>query len=72
MKPDIREKTVLVVKKNGYWLSRREMLTGQIIWDQHLSSAWTTRDRKKAEEVARITGGTVYLFNQIIWRTKVL
>ena len=72
MKEDIRTKTVLVIRKNGYWLSRVEMATGRIVWDQHLSNAWMTRNKQEAMSVAKKTGGTIYLFNPIVWRVKVL
>ena len=72
MKPDIRSATCLVIRKDGEYLSRRMMLTGELVWDPHLSSAWTTRDKDAAVRMARIVGGTVYLFNKVIWRTKVL
>lgn len=72
MKQDIRTKTVLVVRKNGLWLSRAELATKRLVWDQHLSNAWMTRDKNEAMSVALKTGGTIYLFNPIVWRFKVL
>ena len=70
MKPDIRRATVLVIRKNGQYLSRREMFTGRILWDPHLSSAWKTRNREKARENAEKYGGVLMLFNPIIWEVK--
>ena len=72
MKPDIREQTVIVIRKDGKYLSRREMLTGRIVWDPHLGSAWKTRNKAKAIKAAERYGGKLYLFNQIIWRVQEL
>lgn len=72
MKQDIRTKTCLVIERNGEYLSRIEMLTGRVIWDNHLSSAWKTRDKAKAIRMAKVYGGQLSLFNPIIWRVKAL
>lgn len=66
----LRMATALVVFRDGKYLSRKEMLTGRIIWDQHLSSAWRTRNRDKARKTAEKYGGTLRLFNPIIWEVK--
>lgn len=70
MRQDIRTRTVLVVRKDGQYLSRREMLTGRIVWDPHLGNAWKTRNREKAREKAEKYGGVLVLFNPIIWEVK--
>lgn len=67
---DIRRATVLVIEKDGCYLSRVELFTGKVIWDQHLSSAWKTRNREKAKQMALKYGGQPVLFNPIIWKTK--
>ena len=73
MKSDeIRKQTVLVVWRDGSYLSRKEMLTGRIVWDPHLSSAWKTRNREKAMETAEKYGGELLLFNPITWEVKSL
>lgn len=69
-RPDIRMATVLVIEKDRMFLSRKEMLTGRIVWDQHLSNAWRTRNREKARRMAEKYGGRLCLFNPIIWRVK--
>jgi hypothetical protein len=66
----LRKATVLVVFRDGEYLSRKKMLTGRIVWDQHLSNAWRTRDREKARRIAEKYGGTLRLFNPIIWRVR--
>jgi hypothetical protein len=68
----IRRQTSLIVVKNGQYLSHRNMVTGKIEWDPHLSRAWRTRNRDDAQKLARMLGGRLMLFNPIIWRTKEL
>ena len=72
MKPDIRRATVLVIRKDGRYLSRREAFTGRIVWDPHLGNAWKTRNREKAHDAAEKYGGEMMLFNPIIWEVKAL
>ena len=69
---DIRLATVLVIRKGGQYLSRVEIGTGRAVWDPHLSDAWRTRDKVLARMVAEKHGGTLELFNPIIWRVKAL
>ena len=69
---DIRLATVLVIRKDGQYLSRVEIGTGRVIWDPHLSDAWRTRDRVLARILAKKHGGELTLFNPIIWRVKAL
>ena len=71
-KPDIRKATCLVIERDGEFFSRIEMLTGRIVWDRHLSSAWTTRNIEKARRKATAYGGAPMLFNKVLWRTKSL
>ena len=71
-KQDIRLRTVLVIEKDGKYLSRKETVTGTILWDQHLSSAWRTRNKGLAELMVAIHGGNLVLFNPIVWRVKAL
>lgn len=69
-KPDIRSATVLVIRKDGKYLSRSNLLTGEVIWDQHLGSAWRTRNKEDAAALARVHGGELMLFNPIVWKVK--
>ena len=69
---DARLKTALIVVKDRQYLSRVEIVTGRVVWDPHLSNAWTTRDRKAAAAVARKLGGTLALFNPIVWEVREL
>ena len=70
MKPDIRTATCLVIEKDGKYLSGYGTFMGSVTWDNHLSNAWTTRDKEEALRVAEKYGGSLMLFNPIVWRTK--
>ncbi len=73
MKLDIiRTKTCLVIEKDGKYLAGYGTFLGTVRWDDHLSNAWTTRDKEKALQVADEYGGTLMLFNPILWRTQKL
>ena len=72
MNNDIRKKTCLIIRKNG------EYLVGYILWSKDLRwssspyDAWKTRNREKAEKIARATGGIVMLFNPVVNQLRVL
>lgn len=72
MKDDIRKKTCLIIRKNGYYLVGHIMGTSMLRWSENTYEAWRTRDREKAEEVARMTGGVLVLFNPIVGKKKLL
>ena len=69
---DLRAQTCLVIEKDGKYLAGYRTFLGTVRWDDHLSYAWRTRDKEEALRVAEEFGGTVMLFNPIIWRTKKL
>ena len=72
-KSELRKATTLIVMKDGKYLSRiNAMIPGAVVWDQHLSNAWRTRNRSEAQEKAEQVGGILALFNPIIWEVKVL
>ena len=59
-----------MIQKNGEYLSLIGGLFGMTVWDVHLSNAWTTRNLAEATRKAEIFGGTLMLFNPIIWRVE--
>ena len=71
MKDDIRRQTCLIIRKNGEYLVGRILYSADLRWSVSRSDAWRTRDREKARRIARVTGGTVMLFNPIIGRERV-
>lgn len=72
MKDDIRKKTCLIIRKNGYYLVGHIMGTSMLRWSENTYEAWRTRDREKAEEYARKLGGIVMLFNPVVNQMRVL
>lgn len=62
--PDVREGTVIVIRKDGKYLSRRgTMTTGEVTWDPNLSNAWMTRIKNNAIAVAQKFGGEPVFYN---------
>ena len=69
---DIREKTRLIVRRNGEYLVGRILGSRDMRWSQSPYDAWWTRDMAKAEDYARRTGGIVMLFNPVAGQLRVL
>ena len=69
---DIRKETCIIIRKHGNYLGGKKMMSDELKWTWSRYEAWRTRDREKAERVARATGGIMVLFNPIINEIKVL
>ena len=63
---NIREKTCIIIRKNGEYMVGRVIFTGELRWSESQYNAWRTRDREKARRVAGKTGGVMVLFNPIV------
>lgn len=72
MKDDIRKKTCLIIRKNDEYLVGTILYGNDLRWSGSPYDAWRTRDREKAEEYARRTGGIVMLFNPIVNQMRIL
>lgn len=72
MKDDIRRQTCIIIQKNGRYLVGRSSIDNTLKWSWSVYEAWRTRDREKAEEIARATGGIMVLFNPIVNQRKVI
>ena len=72
MKDDIRKKTCLIIRKNGEYLVGRVLWSTDLRWSKSPYDAWWTRNREKAEEDARRTGGIVMLWNPVVKQMRVL
>ena len=72
MKDDIRRKTCLIIRRNGEYLVGRVVYSKELRWSNSKYDAWRTRNRVKAEEYAKRTGGIVMLFNPIVNQMRVL
>lgn len=62
---DIRTKTCLVIKRGPDFLVGTILDSTELRWSRSAWDAWSTRDRAKAEKVARATGGDLWLFNPV-------
>lgn len=62
---DIRAETCLVIRRGGEYLVGRIMGTSELKWSISPWDAWRTRDKEDAEDVARATGGDIWLFNPV-------
>ena len=72
MKDDIKKKTCLIIRKNGQYLVGKILYSKELRWSNNKYDAGRTRDREKAEQLARRTGGIVMLFNPIVNQIRVL
>ena len=69
---NIREKTCIIIKKNGHFLVGRSMLTRALNWSTSPWDAWHTRRRDKAFIIADKVGGQRMLFNPIAGQLREL
>lgn len=69
---DVRSKTRIIIRKNSEYLVGRILGSRDMRWSTSPYEAWWTRDREKAAEIARATGGIMVLFNPIVGQIKVL
>lgn len=67
---EMKKHTYLVIEKDGEYLTGYGTFMGIVGWDKHLSNAWKTRDKDEALRVAEKYGGTLKLFNTVLWRTQ--
>ena len=63
---DVREKTVLIIKRGDEYLVGVICFSTELRWSKSKFDAWTTRRSEDAERVAGTVGGTVMLFNPIV------
>ena len=69
---EIRKQTALIIRKNGEYLVGTILYSRDLRWSRDKYDAFRTRDREKARRLARMTGGTVMLFNPVVGETRVL
>ena len=72
MKDDIRRQTGLIIRRNGEYLVGRQLYDGPLRWSISPYDAYRTRNREKAQNLARVTGGIVLLFNPIVGEMRIL
>ena len=69
---NIREKTRLIIRRNGENMVGRILYSRELRWSTSPYDAWWTKNKAKAEEYARRTGGIVMLFNPAAGQLRVL
>ena len=62
---DIRLSTVLIVKRGSMFLVGKIPYSHEYRWSDCAYDAWSTRSRERAEDVARLTGGDLWLWNPV-------
>lgn len=62
---DIRKSTVLIIKRGAEFLVGRIPYSMELRWSGSPYDAWKTREKEKAQAVAHVVGGDLWLFNPI-------
>ena len=72
MKNDIRKTTCIIIRKNSEYLVGTILYSEDLRWSVSPYDAWRTRDREKAAQIARRTGGVMVLFNPVVNQRRVI
>ena len=67
---NIRLATGLIIRKGPEFLVGTVLYSTDLRWSGSHWDAWWTRNRKDAEEIARVTGGELWLFNPVAGQLK--
>ena len=67
---NIRLTTGLIIRKGPDFYVGKVMYGTELRWSWRPWDAWWTRNREDAEEIARITGGDLWLFNPVAGQLK--
>lgn len=62
---NIRKQTCLIIRRGSEYLVGTILYSTDLRWSRSPWDAWRTRDREKAEKIAKVTGGDMMLFNPI-------
>ena len=72
MKDDIRRQTCIIIRKNGEYLVGRILGSKDLRWSNYAYEAYRTRNKEKAEKIARKVGGITMLFNPVTGDLRVM
>lgn len=72
MKDDIRRQTCIIIRKNGEYLVGRILGSKDLRWSNYTYEAYRTRNKEKAEKIARKVGGITMLFNPVTGDLRVM
>lgn len=62
---NIRKCTVVIIKRGAEYLVGRIPYSTELRWSGSPYDAWKTREKEKAQAVAHVVGGDLWLFNPI-------
>ena len=66
----LRRETVLILKKDGYFLVGTILDSNKLRWSDSPWSAWRTREKQKAVKIAERTGSEIFMFNPIVGQLR--
>lgn len=66
----IRQATVLIVRRGAEYLVGRIPYSLEYRWSRSPYDAWNTREKDKAQMVARRVGGDLWLWNPVLGQLK--
>ena len=72
MKGDIRKATCVIIRRNHEYLVGTILYSTDLRWSISPYDAWQTRDIEKARKIARVTGGTMMLWNPVVRQMRVM
>lgn len=67
---NIRLATGLIIRKGPEFLVGTVLYSTELRWSGSPWDAWWTRNREEAEDIARVTGGDLWLFNPVAGQLK--
>ena len=67
---NIRLATGLIIRKGPDFLVGTVLYSTELRWSWSPWDAWRTRNWKEAEDIARVTGGDLWLFNPVAGQLK--
>lgn len=70
MNTKIRKATVLIVKRGAEFLVGRIPYSLEYRWSRSPYDAWRTREKDKAQAVAKLLGGDIWLFNPVVGQLR--
>ena len=66
----IRQATVLIVRRGAEYLVGRIPYSLEFRWSRSPYDAWGCREKDKAQKVARMLGGDLWLFNPVVGQLR--
>ena len=67
---DVRLHTCLIIRRGPEFLVGTILYSTDLRWSMSPRDAWGTRSWEKAEKVARVTGGRLWLWNPVLGQLR--